>query len=104
MLKLALWADVPQSKWAQYADPNFVTAVPVTFYTAQELQDLRDGKIAEITHVFVWDATIRAAQIIDQVTDLYQRFRREVRNTRNPVLWQFFAIGLRYNVNTGTWG
>lgn len=51
--RVALWADVPSTRWTYFADPN--KSSPVKDASAQELSDLRAGKFLELIVEPQWD-------------------------------------------------
>lgn len=75
------WADVPQARQSYYSDQNKTSFVKDV--TAQELQDIRDGKILEKFGTAGYLAGTNAATIKADLISKFNEYQADV-NTLNP--------------------
>jgi hypothetical protein len=87
--KFALWATVPLPRQPFYANPNRVSAFKNA--TAQELQDIKDGKVTEKIDVVSVEPGVTVATIQVQLQTAWQSFQDQVTNettyTRYGSFW-----------------
>ena len=84
--RFVMWADVPAARQPFYADQTKGSSVKDV--TAQELQDIKDGKILERSETAEFIAGTSAAAIRSYLISQFNQFQTEA-NSRNP--WQFYG-------------
>lgn len=84
--RFVLWATVPVSRQALYADPTKTSVVKDI--TAEELQDLRDGKFVESQETAEFLAGTSIATIQAKLIERFNTFQAKI-TTANP--WRFYG-------------
>jgi hypothetical protein len=74
--RFAMWADVAPARQAFYANATATSAFKGV--TAQELQDLRDGKVIEAVEVISFQEDKTLAQLRTELQARWTRYQAEV--------------------------
>lgn len=84
--RFVLWASVPVSRQALYADPTKTSVVKDI--TAEELQDLRDGKFVESQETAEFLAGTSISTIQTELIKRHTAFQAKI-TAANP--WRFYG-------------
>lgn len=94
--RYCFWLDVPLTRQPFYINPDATSSYLNA--TAQEIQDIKDGKIKEITGYTTYEASLTVAQVKQDLIDRYNQEQTKVNNYNPWIKYGSYWDGTNWTV------